>query len=61
MANGTTRFALSKMQMEGQDGAQQHEYLKEIQIEKVEDRVGGKPGRQSKISLKNPSEHNHSK
>ena len=56
MANGTTRLALSKMQMEGKDGGGQHEYIEEILEEKIESKRV-----QEKIPLKNPSEHNHSK
>jgi hypothetical protein len=53
MANGTTRLALSKMQIDGKNCGQ-CEYMEEITIE-------GDKKQQSKIPLKNPSEHNHSK
>lgn len=59
MANGTTRLALSKMQMDGKQSGE-HEYLEEISMEKIDKKASGKTGKQAKIPLKNPSEHNHS-
>ena len=60
MANGTTRLALAKMQLKGKEGKAQHEMIEELLIEKIEQKAGNRPGRQNKIPLKNPSEHNHS-
>jgi len=59
MANGTTRLALSRMQMDGKQNGQ-HEYMEEINLEKTEDHVGGIPGKQRKIALKQATKNNHS-
>ena len=55
-----TRLALSKIQLKGKAGKAQHEMLEELLIEKIDQKAGNRPGRQNKIELKNPSEHNHS-
>ncbi len=59
MASGSTRLALARMEMDGKQSGE-HEYLEELNIEKIEDQVGGKPGKQRKISLKNATSNNHS-
>jgi len=53
--NGTTRLALSKMQLKKASGNTEHAELKSLSDNK-------KKGKQEKISLKaGASEHNHSK
>lgn len=60
MANGTTRLALARLQVEGKQNGQ-HEYMQEISIEKSGKKSGSSIGKLPKIELKNKSEHNHSK
>lgn len=54
MPNGTTRLALSKMQLKKEAGTAEHAELKSLSDNK-------KKGKQEKIALKaSASEHNHS-
>ncbi len=50
MANGTTRIALAEMQIKKESAASENEIMKGLDKKLP-----------SKISLKNPIEHNHSK
>ncbi len=51
MANGTTALALSRMALEKKAGGAEHEEIMKISAK----------GKLPKISMKYPSEHNHSK
>lgn len=51
--NGTARLALAKMQLKKEAGGAQEMEQRALVDNK-------KKGKQEKISLKNPSEHNHS-
>jgi hypothetical protein len=51
MANGTTRLALSKLQLAGKSGQSEHSELMSIEDKKH---------KKDKIPLKYSSEHNHS-
>ena len=59
MSNGTTRLALSKIQLSGKKGTA--ELQEEMGILSGDPSKGGsKPKKQNKIPLKNPTENNHS-
>jgi len=60
VSNGTSRLALANIQNKGKEAKAQHEEIEEILIEKIEDKVGGKPGKQSKQPLRDKTSHNHS-
>ena len=57
-ANGMTRIALSKMKLEGnKDGTKEMSTEMDVLSNEIK---GSVPKKMKKISLKNPSEHNHS-
>ena len=60
MASGTTRLALANIQNKGRAGNAQHEEIEEVLLEKIEDKVGGKPGKQKKQPLRDSTKTNHS-